>query len=280
MAAALVVSVLGCGQAGPPVTRIQTRPTAPTRTIDLGEHVLGMSTFRLRDLEQRDGLLYVPTQAAEPRPLPLIVLLHGGGGRAEDFRALFPLADEFGVTMLAIDSRHNTWDGIDSPFGPDVQFIDTALRYTFERVSIDPGRIALGGLSDGGAYSLSLGLVNGDLFTHLVAVAPGYYAPPAPPEGRPRIFVAHGTRDTVYRVAGSRTQHRTETEECRVRCDLLRIQRTALDNRGCGAPRAAMVRALSKVNTELFLSRSVCSKFWVWSYWVCRAQPFWKHSNP
>ena len=59
-------------------------------------------------------------------------------------------------------------------------------------------------MSDGGAYALSIGMVNGDLFTHLVAVAPGYFAPPAPPIGRPRIFVAHGTRDNVYSVAGSR----------------------------------------------------------------------------
>ena len=204
VAGALAVSVLGCGGFGPQVTRVQSRPAAPTRTVGPGEYALGMSSMRLRDLAERDGRLYVPRQAAQPRPLPLIVLLHGGGGRAEDFREMFPLAEEFGVAMLAIDSRHNTWDGIDSPFGPDVQFIDAALRYTFERVAIDPRRIALGGLSDGAAYSLSLGLVNGDLFTHLIAVAPGFYAPPAPLAGHPRIFVAHGTSDTVYRATGSR----------------------------------------------------------------------------
>lgn len=198
------LAVLGCSDAGPQVTRVLARPTAPTLTIEAGEHPLGMATRRLRDAAKRDGRLYVPKQAAPQRPLPLIVLLHGGGGKAEDFRSMFPLAEEFGVAMLALDSRHNTWDGIDSPFGPDVRFIDAALGYTFERVAIDPGRIALGGLSDGGAYSLSLGLVNGDLFTHLVAVAPGYFAPPAPPIGRPRILVAHGTRDNVYNVTGSR----------------------------------------------------------------------------
>jgi phospholipase/carboxylesterase len=202
VAAALVV--MGCGQSGPQITHLQMRPAAPTRTIDPGEHPLGMTTVRVRDLAKRDGRLYVPRHAAQTRPLPLIVLLHGGGGRAEDFRAMFPLAEEFGVTMLALDSRHNTWDGIDSPFGPDVRSIDAALRYTFERVAIDPARIALAGLSDGGAYSLSLGLVNGELFTHVVAVAPGFYAPPAPTAGRPRIFIAHGTRDNVYSVAGSR----------------------------------------------------------------------------
>ena len=147
--AALAVIVLGCEHAGPQVTRVLARPMAPTLTIGSGEHPLGMATVRLPDLAKRDGRLYVPRQAASQRPLPLIVLLHGGGGRADDFRVTFPLAEELGVALLALDSRHNTWDGIDSPFGPDVQFIDAALRYTFERVAIDPGRIAIGGVSDG-----------------------------------------------------------------------------------------------------------------------------------
>ena len=204
MSAAVCVTAVGCGRTGPQITRLTARPAAPTLTIAAGEHALGMGTVRLRDLARRDGRLYVPKQAAPQHPLPLIVLLHGGGGRAEDFTAVFPLAEEFGVVMLAIDSRHNTWDGIDSPFGPDVASIDAALRYTFERVAIDPRRVALGGLSDGGMYALSLGMVNGDLFTHLVAVAPGWFSPPAPPAGRPRILVEHGTRDNVYGVFGSR----------------------------------------------------------------------------
>jgi phospholipase/carboxylesterase len=202
--AVLAATAVGCGRFRSQVTRVRARPAAPTMTIQPGEHPLGMVTRRLRDLARRDGWLYVPRQAAPNHPLPLIVLLHGGGGQAEDFRSKVPLADEFGVIMLALDSRDNTWDGIDSPYGPDVQYIDAALQYTFERVAVDPGRIALGGLSDGGAYSLSLGMVNGDLFTHLAAVAPGYFAPPGPPIGRPRIFIAHGTRDNVYSVAGSR----------------------------------------------------------------------------
>jgi phospholipase/carboxylesterase len=214
MVAALAVIVLGCGPAGPQVTRVQARPVAPTLTIGAGEHPLGMGTIRLRDVATRDGRLYVPRQAATKRPLPLIVLLHGGGGRAEDFRSTFPLADEFGVVMLALDSRHNTWDGIDSRFGPDVQFIDAALRYTFERVAVDPERIAIGGLSDGGAYSLSLGLVNGDLFTPLVAVAPGFFAPRRRrPAGRAYLSrTARGTMSTVWPGAGAASYR-----DCRAR---------------------------------------------------------------
>jgi phospholipase/carboxylesterase len=198
LAAACSLTVC-CGGAGPIVTRIKARPAAPTVAVEPGEHRLGLGDPATR----RDGILYVPRSAAS-HPVPLLVLLHGGGGRASYFRFTFPLAEEAGVVILTLDSRDNTWDAIDSPYGPDVLFIDAALQHTFTRVAIDPRRVALGGISDGASYALSLGIANGDLFTHLVAVSPGFIAPPSPPVGRPLIFVAHGTRDNVYSVDGTR----------------------------------------------------------------------------
>jgi phospholipase/carboxylesterase len=201
--AAIGLTVSACRPAAQ-VTRLQARPIATTTTIDPGAHPLGLGQPRLRDVSWRDGTLYVPTVARDRR-VPLLVLLHGGGGRAHDFHDVFsPLVNEFGVAIVTLDSRDNTWDGIDSPYGPDVLSIDAALTHVFDRVAIDPGRIALGGLSDGASYALSVGLANGDLFTHLVAVAPGIYDTPAPPAGRPRIFVGHGVRDNVYSVRLSR----------------------------------------------------------------------------
>jgi phospholipase/carboxylesterase len=148
----------------------------------------------------RDGILFVPKAAASRTPLPLFVMLHGGGDRADQMRYLFPLADELGVVVLAPDARDNTWDGIDSRVGPDVQFIDAALEHTFARVAIDPKRIALAGASDGASYALSLGPPNGDLFTHVVAFAPGWIFNVAPAVGKPLIYVAHGTRDRVLPI--------------------------------------------------------------------------------
>ena len=129
---------------------------------------------------------------------------NGGGGRSASFKYFFPLAEAYGVVILALDARDNTWDGIDSPFGPDVLFIDAALQHTFDCVTIAPKRIALGGISDGASYALALGRANGDLFSHLIAVAPWRLDPPGPPVGKPKILVAHGTRDNVYSVTGSR----------------------------------------------------------------------------
>jgi phospholipase/carboxylesterase len=203
----LLCIAIACGcryDSGPDVSRIDARPSPPTWAIEPGLHQLTLGRVFYRGT-WRDGTLLIPSRATSAH-VPLLVLLHGGGGRASDNDFMQPLAEEYGVALLQLDARHNTWDGIDSPFGPDMRFIDEALRHTFERVPVDPARLALGGMSDGGMYALSVGIANGDLFTHLIAVAPGYIDPPGPPVGRPRIFLAHGTRDNVYSVSGSRTR--------------------------------------------------------------------------
>ena len=223
LAIALASVLCTCRTRGPQVTRVLARPGQPTVAIEPGEHRLDLGGR----LTSRDGTLYIPRIAATRNPLPLLVLLHGGGGRADYFRFTFPLAEEFGVVILTLDSRDNTWDGVDSPFGPDVIFMDAALQHTFERVAIDPLKIGLGGVSDGGFYALSVGLANGDSFTHLIAVAPGFFAPPGPPVGRPRIFVAHGSLGQREPRARIEVSHRAATPAGRLRRDLPRIRRPA-----------------------------------------------------
>ena len=66
-------------------------------------------------------------------------------------------------------------------------------------MAVDPARIGIGGFSDGASYALSLGVANGDLFTHVLAFSPGFIAP-AVRRGKPRIFISHGTRDEVLPI--------------------------------------------------------------------------------
>jgi phospholipase/carboxylesterase len=101
--------------------------------------------------------------------------------------------------VLAPDSRASSWDFLRGGYGPDVAFIDRALDHVFDRCAIDPARIALAGFSDGASYALSLGLANGDLFTHLIAFSPGFAAPQTQ-VGAPRVFVSHGTGDPVLPI--------------------------------------------------------------------------------
>jgi phospholipase/carboxylesterase len=168
------------------------RPGQQTAPIAPGEHRL--------DLDRgRDGVLYVPRGFQPGARVPLAVMLHGAGGTADGMRFTFALADEFGVPVLAPDSRGRTWDAIVGGFGPDVEFINAALAYAFERMAVDPARIGIGGFSDGASYALSLGMANGDLFTHVLAFSPGFIAP-AGQRGKPRVFISHGTRDEVLPI--------------------------------------------------------------------------------
>lgn len=144
-----------------------------------------------------DGYLYVPAGNRAHDPAPLALLLHGAGEDARDGLAqLREPADEAGLVLLAISSRGPTWDFVlgRGRFGADAAAIDRALEHAFSRCAVDPARVAVGGYSDGASYALSLGIANGDLFSHVIAFSPGFLAP-AGRTGSPRIFVSHGTRD-------------------------------------------------------------------------------------
>jgi phospholipase/carboxylesterase len=166
------------------VARVDTAVTPP-----------GLSSLGLA--AARDGYLYVPAGYQARRPAPLVVVLHGAGEDARDGLALLRgQADRAGLILLAPSSREYTWDLVArrGRYCPDVAAIDRALEQTFSRCAVDPARIAIGGYSDGASYALSLGMANGDLFTHVLAFSPGFAAPPDQ-TGSPRVFVSHGTRD-------------------------------------------------------------------------------------
>ena len=179
--------------------RFTARPGTPTAAPTSGLTQLGSGSAR-------DGLLYVPESYQADRPAPLFVALHGAGGSGSFWSGHFDRAETRGMILLAPDSRSSTWDLVRSSVGPDVAFIDLALEHTFERCNIDPSRIALAGFSDGASYALSLGVSNGDLFTHLIAYSPGFLNAPSPLVGNPRIYVSHGAADPVLPVSRTRGQ--------------------------------------------------------------------------
>jgi phospholipase/carboxylesterase len=175
--------------------RLTARPVAGTLSAEFAP-----GTTRPLKLERsRDALLQVPAKPTG-EPLALLVMLHGAGGSGEGvLRRVAAAAEDAGVAVLAPDSRDATWDGIRGGFGPDVTFIDRALARVFERVPIDPERIAVGGFSDGATYALSLGLVNGDLFRRVVAFSPGFILG-GTPQGKPQVFVSHGKADQILPI--------------------------------------------------------------------------------
>ena len=162
-------------------------PPVPTAT---GAQPIGLDSGR-------DGVIYLPPGLTGPAPL--FVLLHGATGSAAGITRrteAFALADELKMVILAPDSRERTWDAIRGQFGPDVAFLDKALAKVFETVPIDRKRVAVGGFSDGASYAISLGLQNGDLFTHVAAFSPGFFVGNQR-RGRPLFYISHGKRDEI-----------------------------------------------------------------------------------
>ncbi|HYM24679.1 MAG TPA: alpha/beta hydrolase-fold protein, partial [Vicinamibacterales bacterium] len=147
----------------------------------------------------RDGLIQMPSKPVEGK-LPLLLFLHGatqtGAGM---LRRIGRAAEEAGVVVVAPDSRDVTWDAIRDAFGEDVAHLNRVLDYVFARVAVDPGRIAIGGFSDGATYALSLGISNGDLFPRVAAFSPGFVIS-ASPRGRPRFFLSHGRSDQILPI--------------------------------------------------------------------------------
>ena len=168
-----------------------SRPTTPTTSPTPGKTPLGLAI-------DRDGFIYVPPNYSATRPAALLVLCHGAGRSSADWTSA-PLDTLFGdrnIVVVAPDSGEISWDIRYGAYGPYVKFMDHALSYAFDRCRINPDRIALGGFSDGASYAVSLGVTNGDLFTHGVRFSPAFYLP-GTIRGKPKVFLSHGTTDTV-----------------------------------------------------------------------------------
>jgi len=200
LAGAAATALSGCSglaraaEEGNGVARLRARPGKQTRKAEIGQHNLGLA-------KGRDGILSVPPGYKPETPVPLILMLHGARGRG-GLEVYCEDAAKHGIAVAVPDSRGRTWDLMLGGYGPDIDFLDRVLEHTFATVAVDSRHLAVAGFSDGGSYALSIGLPNGDLFTHIIAHSPGYMMPPSR-KGKPSIFVTHGTEDNILAIDNS-----------------------------------------------------------------------------
>jgi len=170
--------------------RFTARHAKPTQALAPGEHVLA-------DNNGRRSILYVPPSYSASTPAPFFLMLHGASGNGD--RTLTQeraAAEEHGVILLCASSRSGTWDAIRGDFAHDFDMLNGLLQQSFDRCAIDPTKLAVGGFSDGASYGISLGLINGDFFTHVIAHSPGFIIANNW-HGKPKVFVSHGKQDEV-----------------------------------------------------------------------------------
>lgn len=184
---------------------LSARPAAtPVATMAPGRHRLRAGAA---------ATLYVPQSIPAGASAPLLLLLHGGGGRSGDMIRRFKAqADTRGIVLLAPDSADRTWDvamamlgnpAAPPSFGKDVRRLDALLMETFERVKVDPQYLAVAGFSDGASMALSIGANNAALFPATLAFSAGGMVPEW--SGRAgRVFLSHGEKDRILPLATMR----------------------------------------------------------------------------
>jgi predicted esterase len=132
-------------------------------------------------------------------------MLHGStGDAAQSMSILRKYADDHNFILYAPPSTTYTWDLVNpGRYEKDVVQINNGLDLMFRNFNLDTAKIAIAGFSDGASYALSLGLTNGDLFTHVIAFSPGFIRFKNA-TGKPKIFISHGEDDTVLSIGLSR----------------------------------------------------------------------------
>jgi len=184
-------SFLAMGTAGVLGLVRARRVSAGTRgqsEFKYGESRLGISD------DDRDATLYVPKSYKPGVGMPIVMMLHGFMGSGEGSRGFFPLAEEFGVIILAPESRDLTWGQGTPGFDEDVHYLGPAFRHVANLLDLDPAHVAIAGVSDGAGYALSMGLAYGESFNHIMVFSGGLMRP-FRKQGKPRLFFAHGIDD-------------------------------------------------------------------------------------
>ena len=135
---------------------------------------------------ERSYLIHVPASYNEDEPVPLVVVLHGGGGNAEyseDVTGFSEKSDEEGFIVVYPDGngffryRLLTWNaGFCCGYAlenniDDVGFIETVVDHLMDTYSIDSKRIYATGMSNGGMMTYRLGAELSDIFAAIAPVA-------------------------------------------------------------------------------------------------------------
>jgi carboxymethylenebutenolidase len=140
---------------------------------------------------------------------PAILFLHGAGGNAEFWlERITPLIARAGVAVYAVHYFDRTdtiradvpalTDGIHVPLW--LETIQQTLQHIVERPAIDPGRIALVGISLGGFLALALPTLPGTVPIKAIVELSGGLVPPYADDATPAFpptLILHGDADTV-----------------------------------------------------------------------------------
>lgn len=190
----------------------ETTPATP-RPAEAGTHE------RTIDIAggERSYLLHVPPAYDGLTPLALVLVFHGGGGRAENavrMTHMDEVADEHGFLAVfpngsgRLDNALLTFnagsccgyaanEAID-----DVGFARQLISELTSTLAVDPRRVYVTGMSNGGMMSYRLACEASDLIAAAAPVAGALNVDPCRPAEPVSLIAFHGTEDTSVLYGG------------------------------------------------------------------------------
>ena len=157
--------------------------------------------------------LYIPEYYTPDRAWPLVMALHGGSGNGRGFLwSWLRDARSLGAILVAPTATGNTsnkstWAlmGEDTDTPNLVRILDSVRS----RWNIDPTKLLLTGMSDGGTFCYVTGLEGASPFTHLAPVAATFHPLMAEMADAERlrglpIYLVHGRLDWMFPVQVAR----------------------------------------------------------------------------
>jgi phospholipase/carboxylesterase len=136
--------------------------------------IMHFATSEDDDGERGGFWLYVPEHYTPDRNWPLVMALHGGSGTGHQFLwSWLRDARSRGAILVAPSSLGPTWalSGEDE----DTPNLHRMLDFIRSNWSVDPARMLLTGMSDGGTFTYVSGLQEAAPFTHLAPISAAFH---------------------------------------------------------------------------------------------------------
>ncbi|HNB72776.1 MAG TPA: PHB depolymerase family esterase [Acidobacteriota bacterium] len=158
---------------------------------------------------ERSYRLHLPPRLSNQKAVPLVVVLHGGGGNAkniENVTAFSKKADQEGFIVVypngySGDGALQTWNAwtccgrAQTQNSNDVGFIRELVKRLKDRYNIDPNRVFATGHSNGAMMAYRLGCEMADTFAAIGPVAGPLNSTNTLPSQPLSLIVIHGTGD-------------------------------------------------------------------------------------
>jgi polyhydroxybutyrate depolymerase len=159
---------------------------------------------------RRFAVVHVAAGTPKRARVPIVLVLHGAGGtgaRMETYTGMSAVADRsrFLAVYPSAVTPHPFWNYVADPKRPDdIGFLRDLIDHVERTRCVDPARVYVTGVSNGGGMTAFVGCALADRVTAIAPVAGRYAREPAcRPERALSVLEVHGTADRTVPYASS-----------------------------------------------------------------------------